>query len=138
MILESRLLQTCSFLLPSASFKDDLASKNLLKNRLLMDPHPWLESLYQNFKWCCSWNMHTSYIQRISTYSKEFLTVNMSLSLWGMLKFSLIKMFSSFYNVTFEKKTIIEKNMLKYNYWGSWSKHRKLFSKSFQNVNSFW
>lgn len=138
MILESCLLKTCSFLLPSSSFKDDLASKNLPKNRLLVDPHPWLESLYQNFKLCCSWNMHTSYIQRISTYSKEFLTVNMSLSFGGMLKFSSTKVFSSFYNVTFEENTITEKNMLKYNFWESWSKHRKLFPKSFQNANSFW
>ena len=62
----------------------------------------------------------------------------MSLSFGGMLKFSSIKMFSSFYNVTFEKKTIIEKNIFKCNYWESWRKHRKLFSKSFQNANTFW
>lgn len=136
MILESHLLQTCSFLLPLHPFKDDFSFKNLLKNRLLMDPHPWLESLYQNFKWCWSWNMHTSYIQRISTYSKEFLTVNMSLSFGGMLKFSLIKMFSSFYNVTFEKKTIIEKHA-QYNYWESWVSTENCFLNLFQNVNSF-
>ena len=82
--------------------------------------------------------MHTSYIQRISTYWKEFLTIDMSLSFGGMLKFSSTKVSSSFYNVTFEENTITEKNMLKYNFWESWSKHRKLFPKSFQNANSFW
>lgn len=86
--------------------------------------------MYQNFKLYHSWDTYFIY-KKMSTYSEELLTVNMIISLGGMLKFSSTKMFSSFYNIAFEEKTIVKKKICSSNYWQSWSMHRKVFSKSF-------
>lgn len=68
--------------------------------------------MYQNFKLCCSGDTYFIY-KKIRTYSKEFLSVNMILSLREMIKSSSIKTLNFFHNIAFEENTVIERNMFR-------------------------